>query len=85
MANLYSLVPGLLERPFSELFLSDALLWNQYKFITFNTFSCKMLLISCKILTSIAMPNEKTNELTILARLCRNVTIFYRQEISYLL
>ena len=36
MMNLYSFIWGSLEWPFSELFLSDALLWNQCKFIAFN-------------------------------------------------
>ena len=36
MANLYSFIPGSLEWLLSELFLSDASLWNQYKFIAFN-------------------------------------------------
>ena len=39
MTNLYSFIPGSLKRPLSELFLTDASLWNQwnqYKFIAFN-------------------------------------------------
>ena len=36
MTNHYSFIPGSLERPLSELLLTDASLWNQYKFIAFN-------------------------------------------------
>ena len=39
-----------------------------------------MLIISCKILIITVISNETTNELTIYAKLCRNFTIFYRQE-----
>ena len=62
--NLYSFVRDLLEWPFNELFLSDASLWNQYKFITFNIFSCLILINYCKILIITVISNEKTNELT---------------------
>ena len=50
MTNLYSFIRGSLEWPFSELFLSDASLWTQYKFAAFNIFSCIILIIDCKIL-----------------------------------
>ena len=39
-----------------------------------------MLIISSKILIITVVSNETTNELTIYAKLCRNVTMFYRQE-----
>ena len=47
MTNLYSFIGGSLEWPFSELFLSDV--WNQYKFMAFNIFSCNILIIYCKL------------------------------------
>ena len=50
MTKLYSFIRGSLEWRFSELFFFDAPLMNQYKFIAFNIFSCKILKISCKIL-----------------------------------
>ena len=48
--NIYSFIRRLLDWPFSELFFSDTSLWNQYKFIAFDIFSCKILIISCKML-----------------------------------
>ena len=36
MMNLYLFIRGSLELPFSDLFFSDASLWNQCKFIAFN-------------------------------------------------
>ena len=65
--NLYSFIRGLFEWPFSELFPSDALLWNQYKIFDFDIFSCKILIISCKILVITIISNETTDELTICA------------------
>ena len=51
MTNHYSFIRSSLEWLFSELFLSDASLWNQYKFIVFNIFSCNIFyMIYCKIL-----------------------------------
>ena len=50
MANLYPLIQGLLEWPFRELFTANVSLWNQYKYIAFNIFSCKILIISYKML-----------------------------------
>ena len=41
MTNLYSFIRGSLELPFSEIFFSNASLWNQYKFVAFSTLSCK--------------------------------------------
>ena len=81
MTNFYSFIWGSLEWPFKELFLSNALLWNQYNFIAFNYFSCNNLIIYRKILIITVISNETTNKLTICAKLCRNVTIFYRQYI----
>ena len=75
-------IRGSLGWPFRELVFSDTSLWNQYKFITFNIFSCKILRISFKILIVTVNSNETANELTIYTKLCRNVTIFYRQEIA---
>ena len=49
MTNLYPFIQGSLEWPFSELFNADVSLWNQYKYITFNIFSCKIMIISYKI------------------------------------
>ena len=57
-----------------------ASLWNQYKFIAFNIFSSKVLIISCKVLIIMVTSNEITNELTIYPKLYQNVTTFYWQE-----
>ena len=69
-----------LERLFSELFSANVSLWNQYKHIVFNIFSCRTLIISYRML----IITGKSNELTRYRKLCRNVTIFYRQELASL-
>ena len=79
MTILYSFIRGLLQWPFSELFLSDASLWNQYKFIDFNIFACIILIIYSKILIIAVISNETTNELTMYTKLCQNIKKFYRQ------
>ena len=84
MTNLYPFIQGSLEWPFSELFSANVSLWNQYKYIAFNIFSCRILIISYKILIITGISNEKTNELTIYGILGQNVTIFYRQELASL-
>ena len=61
MTNLYPLIQGSLEWPFSELFTANVSLWNQYKYIEFNIFSCKILIISYKMLIITGISNEKTN------------------------
>ena len=83
MTNLYPFIQGWLEWPFSELFSANASLWNQYKYIAFNIFSCRNLIISYKILITTGISNEKTNELTIYGILFWNVTI-NRQELASL-
>ena len=45
MMNVYSFIPGLLEWLFSELFSANVSLWNQYKYISFNIFSSRILII----------------------------------------
>ena len=84
MTNLYPFIEGLLEWPLSELFFSDVSLWNQYKYIDFNIFSWRILIISYKIIISFGISNETRNELTIYAILCQNVIIFYRQKLASL-
>ena len=84
MTNLYSFIQGSLKWTFSEVFSSVVSLWNQYKYIAFNIFSCRLLIISYKMLTITGIFNETTNKLTIYLILCRNVTIFYRQELAFL-
>ena len=63
--------------PFSELFLSDVTLRNQYKIIVFNILSCIILIIHWKILIITVISNEAANELTMYTKLCQKVTIFY--------
>ena len=81
MTNLYPFIQAWLEWPFSELISANVPLWNQYKHIAFNIFSCRVLIISYKILIITGTSKEKTNELTIYGILCWNVTMFYRQEL----
>ena len=40
MTNLYQFIQGSLEWPFIELFSANISLWNQYKYVVFNVFSC---------------------------------------------
>ena len=79
--NLCPFIQGSLEWPFSELFSANVSVWNQYKYIAFNIFSCRILIVLYKMLIITEISNEKTNELTIYGILCWNVTIFYRQEL----
>lgn len=58
MTNLHPFIRGSLERSFSELFFSDASLWSQYKFIASNIFSCRIFIITCKILTITVISNK---------------------------
>ena len=82
--NLHTCIQRLLEWPFNELFSPNESLWNQYKYIAFNVFSCRILIILYEMLVTTAISNEKTNELTIYGILCWNVTILYRQELPSL-
>ena len=79
-----SIIQSPLEWLFSELFSATVSLWNQYKYIAFNNFSCRILIISYKILIITETSNEKPNTLTIYGVLCRKVTTFYRQELPSL-
>ena len=69
MTNLYPFIRGSLEWSFSELFFSDVSLWNQSKYIAFSIFSCRILIIFCKILIITVVSNEKPNELTTYVKL----------------
>ena len=80
--NLYSFIQGSLERPFSELFLANVSLRNQYRYNVFNLFSWRIVIIPYKMLIITGISNEKTNELTIYRMLCQNVTISYWQELA---
>ena len=77
-------IPASLEWPFSELVPSDVSLWNQDKYIAFNIFSHRILIISYKMLIITGISTEKTDELTIYAILCWNVTTFYPQKLASL-
>ena len=44
----------------------------------FIIFSCRIVIISYKMLIITGLYNEKTSQLTIYGMLCQNVTIFYR-------
>ena len=44
---------------------SNGSLWKQYKYIAFIIFSCKILIISYKMLIITRISNEKTIELTV--------------------
>ena len=70
MTNVYPFIQGSLEWPISELFAANVSLWNQNKYIAFNIFSCRISIISYKMLIITGISNEKTNELTIYGILC---------------
>ena len=59
MTNFYPFIQGWLEWPFSELFSANVSVWNQCKYIAFNIFSCRFLIISFKILIVTGISNEK--------------------------
>ena len=61
MMNLYPFIQGWLEWPFSELFSANVSLWNQCKYIAFNIFSFRILIMLYKILIIIGISNGKTN------------------------
>ena len=61
MTNLYPFIQGWLWWPFSDLFSANVSLWNQYKYIAFNIFSGRILIILYKILIITGISNEKTN------------------------
>ena len=82
MTNLYPFNQGSLEWPFRKLFSANISLWNQYKYIAFNIFSFRIVIISYKMLLIKGISNEKTNELIIYEILCQNVTIFYQQKLA---
>ena len=84
MTNLCPFIQGSLEWPFSELFNANVSFRDQCKYIAFNIFSCKTLIISNKTLIIRKISNEKTNQLAIYGILYRNVTIFCRQELNSL-
>ena len=46
MTNLYPFIQVSLEWPSSELFSASLSLWNQYKYIVFNIFPCRIVIIS---------------------------------------
>ena len=59
--NLYSFIQGSLEWLVSELFSADISLYNHYKYIVFNIFSCRIVIISYKMLIIIGVSNAKIN------------------------
>ena len=69
MTSLYPFIGGSLELLFSELRFSDAALRNQYQFAAFNISSCRILIISCKILIITVISKENPNELTIYVKI----------------
>ena len=82
--KLYPFIQGSAERSFCELFFSDVSLRSEYKYTAFNIFLCRISIILYSILIITGISNETTNKLIIYAILCRNVTLFYRQELASL-
>ena len=61
MTNLYSRLIGM---TIQLIIFCDALLRNQYRYITLDIFSCKMFILSNMILIIIGISNKIKNELT---------------------
>ena len=61
MTNLYLFIKGSSEWPFRKLFSANASLWNQHKYIVFNIFSSRILIISYKMLIITGISNERKN------------------------
>ena len=60
ITNLFPFIQGSLKWPISEFFPANVSLWNQCKYnITFNIFSCRILIISYKMLMITGIFNEK--------------------------
>ena len=69
MTNFDLFIQGSLEWPFSEVFFFDVSLWSQYKYIAFNIFTCKTLIISYKMLIITRISNGATNKIIIHANI----------------
>ena len=69
MTNLYPFIQGWLKWRFPSKVSS----WNQYKYIAFNVFSCRISIISYKILINTGMSNEKTNHIWSIMLKRRNI------------
>ena len=63
-----------------ELFFSDASLWNQEKYLAFNIFSCRNLIISYEILIITGISNKTADELTVYVISSWNISIIYQQK-----
>ena len=61
--HFYPFIRGLLEWPFSEVFSANLSLWNQCKYIAFNIFSCRILLVSYNMLIITGIYNEKNKRI----------------------
>ena len=61
MTNLYLFIKGSLEWPFTELFSANVSLWNQYNYIAFNIFSCRILIVSYKWLLQEYLMKKQMN------------------------
>ena len=84
MTNLYSFIQSSLEWPFSELFSANVSLWNQYKYIAFNIFTCRILIILYKILIITGISNGEKKCINHIWNITHNVTKFYRQKLGSL-
>ena len=82
MTNLYPFVQGLLEWQFSELFSANVSLWNEYQYITFNIFSCRIVIILYKILIITGISNEKTSEINHKWHIMSKPHNFYQQKLA---
>ena len=57
--SLYPFIRGSLEWWLSELFSANLSSWNQYKYVAFNIFACRILIVLYKMLIITRIYNEK--------------------------
>ena len=57
--SLYPFIQGSLEWRFSELFSANLSSWNQYKYVAFNIFACRIFIVLYKMLIITGIYNEK--------------------------
>ena len=84
MKNLYFFIQGSLEWTFSEYFSLMYRYGINTNTLNLTFFSCRISFLLYKMLIITGISMETRNELTIYATLCRNVSMFYWQELASL-
>ena len=84
MKNLYFFIQGSLEWTFREYFSLMYRYGINTNTLHLTFFSCRISFLLYKMLIITGISMETRNELTIYATLCRNVSMFYWQELASL-